>query len=496
MIEWSRENRYRKIEEAKEEEILELNRKVKECQFRQKYHIQPPTGLLNDPNGFSFYNGKYQLFYQWFPLGPIHGLKYWYHTSSIDLVNWENHGVGIEPGDWFDSHGAFSGSGIVDNDKLYLFYTGNTRDKKWNRIPYQCLAIMDKENNIIKYKEPIISKIPEGYTEHFRDPKVFKVNGEFYLIIGIQNSELKGRIVYYKSKNLINWEYRGEIKTSLDNWGFMWECPDYLEMDNKGVIIFSPQGLDKEGDKYANIYQSGYIVGEKLNLNTGEFNHGDFVELDNGFDFYAPQTTKDPNGRRILIGWMGLPEIDYPTDKNGWAHCLTLPRELKLNGDKLIQTPVEELKKLRRNNRSLNEKIEATEKAFDGFHGEQYELNCEVKDFEFGKVGLKLRVSENEETVISYDIDNNKLTLDRSKSGEEFALEWGTTRSVDLICKTLKLRVFVDTSSIEVFINDGEKVLTSRIFPSKKSRGIKFFATEKCSVIADIWSIAEKIGGI
>ena len=492
MMEWSREDRYRKIEEANKEEIAELNKKVEACPFRQVYHIQPPTGLLNDPNGFSFYNGRYQLFYQWFPLGPVHGLKYWYHTSSTDLVNWENHGVGIEPGDWFDSHGAFSGSGIEHNDKLYLLYTGNTRDENWVRAPYQCLAIMDKENNIIKHKEPIIREIPEGYTDHFRDPKVFKENGEFYSVIGIQNNDLKGRIVYYKSKDLINWEYKGEIKTSLEDFGFMWECPDYIELDNKGIMIFSPQGLEKQGDKYANIYQSGYMVGEKLNLNTGEFNHGEFIELDNGFDFYAPQTTEDLDGRRILVGWMGLPEIEYPTDKNGWAHCLTLPRELKLNGDKLIQTPARELEKLRSNHRSLEAKIESTEKAFEEFYGEQYELSCEIKDFESGKVGLKLRVSENEETVISYDIDNNKLTLDRSKSGEEFALEWGTTRSVDISCNVLKLRIFVDTSSVEVFVNDGEKVLTSRIFPSKESTGIKFFATKECSVISDIWSIDKK----
>lgn len=492
MIEWSREQRYRKIEEAKEEEIVELNKKVEQCPFRQIYHIQPPTGLLNDPNGFSFYNGKYQLFYQWFPLGPVHGLKYWYHTSSTDLVNWESHGVGIEPGDWFDSHGAFSGSGIEHDDELYLFYTGNTRDKEWNRMPYQCLAIMDKENNIKKYKKPIIEKIPEGYTDHFRDPKVFKVNEDFYMVIGIQNKELKGRVVYYKSKNLIDWEYKGEIKTSLNDFGFMWECPDYIELDNKGVLIFSPQGLEKEGDKYNNIYQSGYIIGEKVNLSTGEFKHGEFVELDNGFDFYAPQTTETPDGRRILIGWMGLPEIEYPTDKNYWAHCLTLPRELKLNGDRLIQTPVKELEKLRDNHRNLNEEIIASEKSFEGFSGEHYELNCEIKDFKSGKVGLKLRVSENEETVISYDIDNNKLTLDRGRSGEEFALEWGTTRSVSINCDVLKLRVFMDTSSIEVFVNDGENVLTSRIFPSKESLGIKFFATEKCSVIADIWSINKR----
>lgn len=489
MIDWSREERYKPIEEVSKEELNELANVVNQCHFRQGYHIQPLTGLLNDPNGFSFYNGEYHLFYQWFPRGPVHGLKYWYHTSSKDLVNWEEHGIGINPGDWFDSHGAFSGSGIVHDNKLHLLYTGNTRDENWIRTPYQCLAIMDDKNRVKKYSEPVINGVPEGYTDHFRDPKVFKKGDEFYAVIGAQNTDLKGRVVYYKSKDLINWDFVNEINTSLKDFGFMWECPDYIELDNKGVLIFSPQGLEQVGDKYANIYQSGYIVGEPLDLTSGEFNHGEFIELDNGFDFYAPQTTEDLNGRRILVGWMGLPEIEYPTDKNGWAHCLTLPRELALVNNKLIQKPVKELGELRENHRYIESMINDKERIFDGFDGERYELICTFKDFSEGKVGVKLRVSEDEETVAYYDVDNKKFTLDRSKSGEIFATEWGTTRSTSLDCKELSLQIFVDSSSVEIFINGGEKVFTSRIFPSKNSTGIRFLSTEKCNIKAHMWSI-------
>lgn len=489
MIDWSREERYKPIEEVSKEELNELANVVNQCHFRQGYHIQPLTGLLNDPNGFSFYNGEYHLFYQWFPRGPVHGLKYWYHTSSKDLVNWEEHGIGINPGDWFDSHGAFSGSGIVHDNKLHLLYTGNTRDENWIRTPYQCLAIMDDKNRVKKHSEPIINGVPEGYTDHFRDPKVFKKGNEFYAVIGAQNTDLKGRVVYYKSKDLINWDFVNEINTSLKDFGFMWECPDYIELDNKGILIFSPQGLEQVGDKYANIYQSGYIVGEPLDLTSGEFNHGEFIELDNGFDFYAPQTTEDLNGRRILVGWMGLPEIEYPTDKNGWAHCLTLPRELTLVNNKLIQNPVKELEELRENHRYIESMINGEERSFDGFDGERYELSCTFKDFSEGKVGVKLRVSENEETVVYYDVDNKKFTLDRSKSGEVFATEWGTTRSTSLDCKELSLQIFVDSSSVEIFVNGGEKVFTSRIFPDKNSTGIRFLSTEKCNIKAHMWSI-------
>src|SRR5690606_4143580 len=138
-----REEKYRILEQAVPGELEKLQEQVKNCPWRQTYHIQPPYGLLNDPNGFTFYQGEYHLLYQWFPLGTFHGMKYWYHTKSKDLAHWNNVGIGIEPGDPHDSHGAYSGSGIVKDGKLYLMYTGNTRDEQWNRHPYQNLAIMD-----------------------------------------------------------------------------------------------------------------------------------------------------------------------------------------------------------------------------------------------------------------------------------------------------------------------------------------------------------------
>lgn len=489
MIKSSREQRYRKLEQATAIELEQLKVKVNECPHRQGFHIQPPMGLLNDPNGFSYYNGRYHLFYQWFPLGPIHGIKYWRHVSSKNLVNWEDHGVGIAPGDWFDSHGVFSGSAIAYNQKLYLLYTGNTRDKNWVRHPYQCLAIMDKKNNITKRSGPVIDGVPEGYTDHFRDPKVFEKDNMYYCMIGAQTKGLKGTVVYYESKDLVNWNFKDAIKTTLRDFGFMWECPDYFELEDKGVLVISPQGIERKGDLYANIYQSGYLIGSKIDFKNGGFEHGEFVELDNGFDFYAPQTMEDNAGRRILIGWMGLPEVEYPTDKNGWAHCLTLPRELKIIDNKLIQTPVKELEHLRSNHRTLTEFLKSGEKSFDGFSGERYELNCFFTEFKGKHVGVKLRVSENEEIVIYYDIENKKIVLNRSKSGEEFAKKWGMKRKSYLECSELRLQIFVDTSSVEVFINNGEKVFTSRIFPAYGSQGIFFFADGESKVSAEIWDI-------
>ncbi|MDO5518844.1 MAG: sucrose-6-phosphate hydrolase, partial [Clostridium sp.] len=477
MKEWTREERYRTILEVSKEEIDEVKNVVDNCPYRQVFHIQPTTGLLNDPNGFSYYNGEYHLFYQWFPLGPVHGIKHWYHLSSTDLVNWKDCGVGIIPTEYFESHGAFSGSGLVENNNLYLFYTGNTRNEKWERHSYQCLAIMDSEGNITKHNEAIIRELPEGYTDNFRDPKVFKDKGKYYCLIGAERSEGNlGTIVYYESEDLFNWRFRGEIKSSFIGNGFMWECPDYLKFDDKGVLIFSPQGLEPHGDKYKNIFQSGYMIGNKIDFTNGEFSHGQFNELDRGFDFYAPQTTEDESGRKILVGWMGLPEIDYPTDKNGWAHCLTIPRELSLNGEKLIQKPVKELELFRGEKLEYSYTLNNEEKDIDGFNGKTYELICKFNDFNSKRIGIKLRKGVDEETVFYYDIENKKLVLDRSKSGEVFATEYGVERKCEYSAKYLKLQVFVDTSSIEVFVNDGEEVFTSRIFTKGTSTGVSVFA--------------------
>ncbi|WP_028400323.1 glycoside hydrolase family 32 protein [Ectobacillus panaciterrae] len=477
-MEWTKEQRYRQIKDASDEELLELKTRVSRCPWRQTFHIQPDTGLLNDPNGFSYYNGEYHLFYQWFPLGPVHGLKYWYHTKSKNLVHWENVGIGIEPKHYYDSHGAYSGSAIEHEGKLYLLYTGNARDENWIRHPYQCIAIMDETGKIEKLEEPVIHEVPKGYTEHFRDPKIWKEGDTFYAVIGAQREDETGCVVLYSSSDLLDWKCKGELQTALKTFGYMWECPDYFELQNKGVLIFSPQGLEPEKDCYQNIYQSGYIIGDKLDVNQLSMSHSFFQELDRGFDFYAPQTTVDSNGRRILVGWMGLPEIDYPTDKNGWAHCLTLPRELSVHNGKLIQKPVEELQTLRKQQHEVKDTVCGEKKMYDGFAGTAYEMVCEFENENAAAFGIEFRADNHEKTIIKYDAIEKKVILDRASSGEAVGESYGTIRKCAIDAQKIKFHMFVDTSSVEIFVNDGEEVFTSRIFPSRESKEIRFFAAD------------------
>lgn len=490
-MEWSREERYRRLSDVEPAVYEELLATVNQSQYRQKFHIQPKTGLLNDPNGFSFFNGYYHLFYQWFPLGPVHGVKYWYHVKSKDLVNWIDEGIALEPDTPYDSHGVFSGTGLATDEQLYLFYTGNTRTEDWTRIPYQCIATLDKAGTIRKHDNPFIVNSPEGYTDNFRDPKVFKQGNHYICLVGAEREDGQGAIVYYTSSNLLDWKMEGEINVQpYDNAGYMWECPDYFELDGKGVLLFSPQGMEAMGDHYQNIFQSGYLLGDPINFENGVFNHLPFQELDKGFEFYAPQTMLDPSGRRILIAWFGLPGVDCVTDNDGWAHCLTLPRVLEIKDNHLYQKPLPELTQLRKEQFEWTGKLRTDMPfSYDNQH-RTYELLVSFKHLKGHQVGLKFRIGGEEETVFYYDRKQKKLIFDRSQSGLSVTDEYGHIRKADFDGDELTLHLFVDESSVEIFVNDGYYVFSSRLFNHLTSNQISCFVDGECELALSQWSIS------
>ena len=471
-MEWTREERYQRIEDVDETYLEQLKHQVDTSLYRQTFHIQPEMGLLNDPNGLIYYEGYYYISHQWFPLGAVHGLKYWFNYKSKDLLHFEPQGTLLKPDTKYDSHGVYSGSAFEYQNHLYYMYTGNHRDQHWNRISSQMIARMNKDGKIEKFPKPVIHGQPEGYTSHFRDPKVFEKNSQLYAILGAQNENEMGRLLLYRSQDVVDWHFEGEIKTNLTQFGYMWECPDYFRLGNKDFILMCPQGVEAEGDKFRNIYQSGYMIGD-LNFNNLFFDHESFQELDNGFDFYAPQTFVDADGQRILIGWMGLPDTEYPTDKEGWAHCLTIPRVLTIENGKLKQRPFKQLEDLRTNKETALGYANKFKRKLHPYEGKQYEMIIDILENDASEIYFELRSSRSESTLITYNKHENKLTLDRTDSGTLPSNVDGTTRSTILDSPLKQLQIFVDTSSIEIFCNDGERVLTSRIFPNEDATGIK-----------------------
>ncbi len=454
------------------DEVDKNRAEVERDPYRLTYHIMPPAGLLNDPNGFIQWNGTYHLFYQWMPFKTGHGAKFWGHYTSDNLVRWSHEEIALAPSEWYEKNGCYSGSAIDHDGVMTLFYTGNVKDEDGNRETYQCKAV-SVDGLHFKKEGPVIT-LPEGYTPHFRDPKVWKHGDRWYMIVGAQNIDLEGRAVLFRSDDLYKWEHLGPIAGShlgqLGDFGYMWECPDLFPLGGKDVLIASPQGLEASGMLYNNVYQAGYFVGE-LDYKNARMAHGDFTELDRGFEFYAPQTTEDDKGRRILIAWMGVPdqnEQDQPTVKHKWLHTMTLPRVLALKEGKLIQQPVEELESLRKNEVTHQGMLLENEEAeYEGISGKAAELLLE----EFSGNAEQFEIGIRGNARLLYNNREKRFTLERKSFVD------GLTESRHCyLAKLDSIRVFLDASSVEVFLNGGEEVFTARIFPDPGNGRIVFGA--------------------
>lgn len=447
----NRKNRMIRLSEVTKDYLSSIEKKTKEDPFYPEYHIAPHHGLLNDPNGLSYFNGRHHIFYQWFPLGPVHGLKHWYHMSTEDYMNFIDHGIAMFPEDDYDIDGCFSGTGLVEDGYLYIYYTGNKMLSPEKGAPTQCYAVMDENNNIIK-KGVVVEFDSENFTQNFRDPMVFKRNNKYYMIIGAETHAQEGVITLYSSKNGKDFKHEGNIDIGISNFGYMWECPNYFEKDDKGVLIFSPQGI-KSDNKYdfKNVFSVIYFVGNKIDVEDLKFDNNAYVEMDKGFDFYAPQTYEDNKGRRILLGWLGNSKSEYPTDKNMWAHMLTIPREIIIEDNKLIQKPIEELTKL----------IKKTSPIFDCTYLENNAFQLELEIF----LEFELSIENEVEEKIVFGSKDNEFYLDRSKMTYLYAERFGTVRYAKRkVHEPQKIKIFVDHSSIEIFCDNGETVFTSRFF--------------------------------
>lgn len=482
--------KYTDVPEGIKEQIAT---QVSQSPYRQAFHIEAPSGYLNDPNGFSFFAGKYHLFYQWTPF-KYSKEKIWYqgwhHLVSDDLISWQSLGPGIEPDTIYETHGAYSGSGLSLAQTMLLFYTGNTRNQQGQRIPYQLIATMDSQGCISKRAMPEISGTLSGYTDHFRDPKLWRgKNGDFYGIIGVQREDRTGAALVVHSKDTNNWQVLGELGTKLTNFGYMWECPDYFELADCGVFIFSPQGILPEKQRFQNIYQTGYLIGSTIdeeNLNLDE--QQEFRELDKGFDFYAPQSTELPDGRRIVIGWMGLPEMRYPTEDFGYCGCLTIPRELTIVAEKLYQQPVREIIDYRKRHQTFTKTQLENGVTIDQTCELLFEINqVPLQDFTLKLMGGN---QQKEYLQIRYLSKTNELWLDRSNLTCTLNSEYGTKRLLAKgVSGSLILDIFVDVSSIEIFVNQGEAVASSRMFFKDEQRFLRVTSGERSSVMANYWLI-------
>ena len=455
MKEWTREERYRVLHSP--DEIRDLYERISKSAYRQTYHVQPVTGLSSDPNGFAWHNGVWHLFYQWCPWGAVHGLKYWYHVSSKDLISWKNEGIGLAPDRDYDNKGTHSGSAISAGDDLYFFYTGNHRDDNWVRTPYTCAAVLDESGKPQKLEEPLFGP-RDDYSEHQRDPKIVwnEEKQKYYIFIGAQTQDLRGTVLIYESEKLLEgWKFSGELKVpGYENFGGMWECPCIQRISGKDLLLFSPQytKLPNRGESTNhNVYLIGHMDYDTLTFTP----ESEYRYLDYGFDFYAAQlaaNVSDPD-KAIIISWIGLPDNHYPTEEEDWEGSMTLPRELRIKNGKLVQNPLPEIEQLR----------EAEIKA-EGVLPKACELLVTPPAGEFD-LNLFTKADGTGGFRIHYNQDTKTVTVDRTGLNKRFNQKVFEVLDMPLETELRSLRIFIDHSSVEIFVNDGEEVFTSHCYP-------------------------------
>ncbi|MDD3362834.1 MAG: glycoside hydrolase family 32 protein [Hespellia sp.] len=427
--------------------------KANQDPYRMRFHLMPPTGWMNDPNGLCWYQGNYHVYFQYRPFqADGSGAVFWGHYTSPDLLNWTQQPVFLTPSETWNLHGVYSGSALPTDDGLYLYYTGNVKHPgnhdyiHTGRGHNTGLAItqdgikVDSNQLLLQNKD-----YPADLTCHVRDPKVWEQDGRYYMVLGARTKDDRGEILVYESADKLKWTHINTI-TTPQVFGYMWECPDLFVLDGQCIVSMSPQGVTQSGNHYQNIYSCGYfpLYGDFR----GAYTLGEFRESDLGFDYYAPQSFEAPDGRRIVIGWMGMPDADYtnPTVERGWQHGMSVPRELRWNGEQIITVPVRELEKLRGERKELT------------FAGK---ISCERKEgadicITNESDSLEIMLGDDAEIVYRCGL----LTLKHTGINA-----CGRTKRVAEVEKLRKLRILIDTSSLELFINDGEQVMTSRWYP-------------------------------
>lgn len=474
--------------EAEKQEALYASR-VAADPYRLRLHLMPKVGWMNDPNGLCQFQGLYHVFFQYSPMDARGGMKAWGHYVSQDFIHWKRE---ESPFFWdmpFDKDGVYSGSAYIEENQMFLYYTGNVKqegnhDYVLSGREANTVLVTSKDGLHFSEKQLLMTNkdYPSDYTCHIRDPKVFREKDTFYMVQGGRKKGDKGAVLLFDSKDLLHWSFQKEVTTE-ENFGYMWECPDYFLLGGQPILSCSPQGLAAETYRYQNIYQSGYFL-MKEKLVSGELEEDSeknlsgkrrknvkvfpekFFEWDMGFDFYAPQTFEDETGRRILIGWCGIPDAEYdnePTIAQGWQHALTFPRVLTFQDGKVFQNPVEELKKLRTKSMQIptGENRKAPQEIFELEIDKEPETECSV-EISCGKEFVKL------------DFSNQVCRLSVSEGAGR-----GRKERKMQITSLSDIRIFADTSMLEIYINRGEAVFTTRFYFPNEERYITIEGTDK-----------------
>ena len=417
---------------------------------RDRIHLKAPGSWINDPNGFIYYRGQYHLFYQYFPYAPVWGTMHWGHAVSDDLVNWEHKGVALFPTKYGDQNGCFSGSAIENEGRMHLFYTGiHYRQPNPDNI-HNCLEndfdacqmrlISEDGIHFDNFNEkcvviPCLTNPRLGDRADTRDPKVWRGKKGWYMVLGSRTAEERGKLLLYRSDNLEDWTFAGSV-TKENEFGSVWECPDYFETGGRGVLIFSPMRFLEIGKEMTS---QTVCMTAAFDEDSGSMTLSDTYQyLDYGLDLYAAQSTEDAQGRRVVVAWLRMPEaVD-----GKWSGMFCLPRVVEVkNGHIYFRVhPNVEMQYTR----SVSSVEEADPVGY--------------------RVSLELEAGK-EINIGGYRIyrENRRICTDRTAVFGTYE-NYRTKVSTPEIKEGNRLDIYVDENLIEVYVNQGEYVISNTVY--------------------------------
>ncbi len=416
----------------------------------QRGHLKAPANWINDPNGFIYFKGQYHLFYQHFPYEPRWGTMHWGHAVSRDLVNWEHKGIVLFPSKYGDQNGCFSGSALEHEGRLYLYYTGVHYHRPDPEDIHSCLddafescQMMIASEDGMRFdnrngKHVVIPPVLEkqiGDVTHTRDPKVWRGRDAWYMVLGSRDMAGVGSLLFYKSKNLTDWSYLNRI-AGPKGFGWMWECPDYFETEGGNVLLISPMGFLKGRGTEEN---HAICMLADFDEKSGAMKLADSWQFfDYGLDLYAPQSTLDQDGRRVVIAWLRMPK---PVE-GGWRGMFCLPRVVEVKNGHIYFRVHPDVKRL------YSKEITSVAEAREGC----YRICIELADQETLEIG-GFRIRR----------DGDRIRTDRSKvfpGQKQFDVRFETPA----VCEGNRLDIYVDPNLIEIYINDGEYVVSNAVY--------------------------------
>ncbi|MGF6952145.1 fructan beta-fructosidase [Neobacillus sp. B4I6] len=461
--------------------------------YRQQFHFSPEEKWMNDPNGMVFFNNEYHLFYQYHPFGTTWGPMHWGHAVSKNLIHWEQLPIALFP----DEHGEiFSGSAVVDwNNTSGLFQNGpglvaiytsadNYPDSDRPRQRQSLAYSTDNGRTWTKFEgNPVLSDV--NITD-YRDPKVFwhEETNKWVMVLATGQS-----ITIYTSPNLKDWEFASEFGNNSGSHDGVWECPDLFQLPVDG-----DEGIQKWvllvsiGDNH------DFKEGSRTQYFIGQFDGTTFVNdnsdetilwMDYGRDNYAGVSWSDipaEDGRRIYIGWMSNWRYANQVPTEDWRSAMTLPRVLSLAsneaGVRLIQKVAAEIETIRKSSEVYQDlTVEANQPAIFNMFSPLMEVSIQLENQTSNSFGIVFQNSEDVNTVIRYDAEKEMLLVDRTKAGDNsFSESFPAVQ--EAYVKLENLQIIIDTSSIEVFANDGKVAFTSLIFPNQPYEKIVLFSNE------------------